>query len=164
MNLGSSPFSAFFIGGGGFTLPRAWARAFPSSNLLIAEIDPIVTEVAYQKLWLPKDSPAIEIHHRDARTLLTSLPVEQTFDVIFGDAFHDISVPAHLVTQEFHAEIAKRLRPDGFYGVNIVDNSLSPQFLAAVTNTLRKDFRFVEIWLETDDLETIRGALKQRLT
>jgi len=141
---------AFFIGGGGFTLPRAWAEDYSGkADLVVAEIDPAVTRAAETSMWLDAKAPGLSILHRDARESLQAIPAEPTFDVIFGDAFHDISVPAHLVTREFHSEIAKRLKPDGFYVVNAVDNGADPRFLFALIKTLKADFPAVEVWIES---------------
>jgi spermidine synthase len=145
-----SEFSAFFIGGGGYTLPRAWVASVPNARLVIAEIDPLVTATARDRLWFDANHPAIAIHHRDARLLLQSLPATPTFDVVFGDAFHDISIPTHLVTREFHDEIARRLTPDGFYVANVVDSGIRPRFLAALVHTLQQDYRSVEVWAEAE--------------
>lgn len=143
--------SAFFIGGGGYTLPRSWAETMDDARLLVAEIDPMVTTAASEQLWLNADHPAIEVRHRDARTVLASLPASSTFDVVFGDAFHDISVPAHLVSREFNREIKARLRPRGFYVVNVVDGRGTPSFLAAMVRTLERDFPVVEVWVDVED-------------
>jgi len=144
-------FSAFFIGGGGYSLPRSWAATVPGARLVVAEIDPAVTEAARAHLWLDPSAPGLEIHHRDARALLQSLPRTPQFDVIFGDAFHDISVPTHLVSREFHAEVAARLRAGGFYVVNVVDGARNPRFLAALVHTLALDFADVSIWREAGE-------------
>jgi spermidine synthase len=143
---------AFFIGGGGYSLPRAWAIDYKTSNLIVAEIDPKVTRVARDNLWLNTNTPEISIHHRDARALLQALPVDKPFDLIFGDAFHDISIPPHLVTQEFHREIARRLAVDGVYAVNVVDAGANPLFLFSLIKTLKKDFPSVEAWLERNEI------------
>ena len=153
---GFSP-RAFFIGGGGYSLPRAWADDYTYGegveSLIVAEIDPQVTRAAQDNLWLDTTMPGLAIHHQDARALLQSLPVEEPFDLIFGDAFHDISIPPHLVTREFHQEIAKRLSPGGIYAVNVVDSGLRPRFLFSLIKTLNMDFAHVEAWVERDELE-----------
>lgn len=139
---------AFFIGGGGYSLPRAWSDDYAQPELIVAEIDPEVTRAASDSLWLDPGDPNIEIHHRDARALLQSLADDEPFDLIFGDAFHDISIPPHLVTQEFHGEIAKRLSPGGVYAINVVDAGANPRFLYSLVKTLRQDFASVEAWIE----------------
>ncbi|UUX51534.1 fused MFS/spermidine synthase [Nisaea acidiphila] len=151
LDVPGASFSAFFIGGGGYSLPRSWAATVPGARLLVAEIDPAVTQAAERHLWLDPSAEGLEIHHRDARGLLQSLRPVPQFDVIFGDAFHDISVPTHLVSREFHREVAVRLKPDGFYVVNVVDGARNPQFLAALTHTLALDFEDVSVWREAGE-------------
>jgi spermidine synthase len=144
-------FAAFFIGGGAYTLPRAWMAAHPQASLLVAEIDPAVTQTARKDLWL---DPAgdVRILHQDARTALQQLPAEPLFDAVLGDAFHDITVPPHLVTIEFGREIAGRLRPGGTYVLNVVDLLRAPRFLFAVVKTLQPIFAAVEVWADAEQL------------
>jgi len=147
--LGSAPRNAYFIGGGGFTLPRAWAAEFQGqAKLVVAEIDPAVTRAAAEHLWLDPHAPGLEIANQDARTHLQSLPPQPTFDVVFGDAFHDISIPPHLVSQEFTEQVARRLNPSGFYAVNTVDHGQNPRFLLSLARTLGSRFASVEVWAE----------------
>lgn len=145
------PPTAFFIGGGGYSLPRAWALDYPGARLTVAEIDPAVTQAAKDHLYLNPDLPEITIIHRDARAALQSLPPIPTFDLIFGDAFRDISVPPHLVTREFNSQIARRLTRDGFYAVNVVDNGIQPKFLFSMVKTLFEEFTHVEVWVDRDE-------------
>jgi spermidine synthase len=145
--------SAFFIGGGGYSLPRAWANEYGTGDLMVAEIDPAVTKAARDHLWLSGAAPRLKIVHRDARVALQALPRTPTFDVIFGDAFHDITVPAHLVTRQFHDEVAARLKPSGFYAVNVVDNKRFPRFLFSLIKTLRADFKSVEAWITVGEVD-----------
>ena len=62
-------FDAFFIGGGGYTFPRYLEAIAPESHLVVAEIDPQVTEAAHLWLGLSRDT-SIEIHNMDARNYL----------------------------------------------------------------------------------------------
>jgi predicted membrane-bound spermidine synthase len=140
--------AAFFVGGGSYTLPRSWAMTIPNSRLMVAEIDPQVTAVAAEALWLDPAHPSLDIRHEDARSLLQSLAAEPQFDVIFGDAFHDISIPTHLVSREFNQAVADRLNPDGFYVMNVVDGAANPRLVGAITATLSLDFEAVDVWTE----------------
>ncbi len=160
----TEPFSAFFIGGGGYSLPRAWAHGYKGARLTIAEVDPAVTEAAQRKLWLDTSDPAIDIHHRDARVVLQELPKAPQFDVVFGDAFRDIAIPSHLITREFNREIAARLKPGGFYVVNVVDIGGRPRFLTAYVRTLLQDFPNVAVWAEAEELEAGLAGRGQRVT
>lgn len=144
---------ALFIGGGAYTLPRAWAKDYagmPGLRLTVAEIDPMVTAVARRDLWMAEAAPALDIRHDDARRVLQSLPARPTFDVVFGDAFRDLAVPAHLVTREFNQEVVRRLLPGGFYAANVIDDSRRPRFLFSFAKTLKLDFPTVEIWFERE--------------
>lgn len=147
--------TAFFIGGGAYTLPRSWAETIPGARLTVAEIDPVVTEVAEQYMWVNPDHPALDIQHLDARALLQSLPETPAFHVVFGDAFHDISIPTHLVSREFNREVALRLLPEGFYVLNVVDVATGPRLVASITATLELDYDVVEVW--TEDLTADGG-------
>ena len=83
--------------------------------------------------------------HEDARSALLSRPDER-YDVIIGDAFTDIAVPAHLVTKEFFELVKARLNPDGSYLMNVVDFEHRLQALGAIVATLKQVFPVVEVW------------------
>ena len=137
-------FSAYFIGGGSYSIPRAWSGDPAVSAMTVAEIDPAVTELAISKMWF--DPAATRIVHEDARMLLAR--EEQKFDVIVGDAFTDIAVPAHLVTREFFELVRSRLQPDGVYLMNVVDHFERLRALSSLVRTLQSVFPVVEIWTE----------------
>lgn len=148
--LASRPPRAYFIGGGAFTLPRAWAAKFPGADLTVAEIDPAVTRVAAEAMWLDATAPALHVIHADARATLARLPADRRFDLILGDAFHDFSIPPHLVTREFHRLVRDRLAPGGAYAINVIDQSENPRFTFALVKTMALDFPAVEVWLDDD--------------
>ncbi len=149
------PRRAFFVGGGGFTLPRAWRDRWPRAHLTVAEIDPVVTAVAESALWVDA-SANMTVLERDARVALDL--DGGTYDVVFGDAFRDIAIPAHLVSREFHDLVAARLSDDGFYIMNVVDNPARPRLLASLVRTLRLSFSDVEAWVALEDMRGARRA------
>lgn len=151
---GRARFSAFFIGGGGYTLPRAWSARGAAKTMTVAEIDPAVEKAARSHMYF-KPGPNVETVALDARVALVQAGVERRYDVIFGDAFQDISIPAHLVTDEFHALVASRLNEGGFYVLNVVDSPSRPQLLASIVKTLQRRFPVIEVWVAPDDA---RGA------
>lgn len=142
---------SFFIGGGAYTLPRAWATQHPNGHHMVAEVDPEVTRFARQAMWV-RAADNIEIIHEDARHVLQAEPAGPAFDVVIGDAFHDISVPGHLVTREFFAVVKARLAADGLFVMTVIDSRQKPQFLMALTRTARAVFSTVEIWADMDQL------------
>ena len=109
-------------------------------GIFVIEIDPGVTEVAYDLLALSRDTEIVT-HNEDARVFLEREPSTQ-YDLIFGDAFNDFSVPYHLTTKEFNDRVRVWLAEDGMYVVNIVDGTRG-EFLRAYTHTLRQTFRQV---------------------
>jgi len=136
--------SAFFIGGGGYTFPRYLEALLPDSHLVVAEIDPGVTSVATQLLGLSPDT-RIETHNLDARLYLLRHGEPEAYDLVFGDAFNDYSVPFHLTTLEFNRMVRHVLREGGLYVVNLVDGGKRGHFLRAYVHTLRRVFGHVAV-------------------
>lgn len=141
--------SAYFVGGGAYTLPRAWGHSHPKMYLTIAEVDPVVTQMARAKLWY-KPSDETTIIHGDGRAGLRQLTTPQ--DVIIGDAFHDLSVPQHLTTTEFAREVADKLSDDGLYLLNIVDHAQKPRFMLSVLKSLAEVFPNVQVYSDQNAL------------
>ena len=110
-----------FLGGGAYTFQRYMLSKYPGSRADVAEIDPAVTEANHQALGLPRETPMIETHWGDARQFVERNQNRKQFDIIFGDAFSDFSVPWHLTTREFNDKLSKMLEPDGVYMINIID-------------------------------------------
>lgn len=135
---------AFFVGGGPYTFQRRVLALDPEAQLVTSEIDPAVTDTARSHLALP-DSPRHVILHQDARLALPARPADERYDVVFGDAFNDFSVPFHLTTQEFARSVRARLAPGGAYLVNVVDAFRHGAFLAAMHRTLGATFPHVHV-------------------
>jgi hypothetical protein len=115
-----SSVKTMFLGGGAYTFQRYMLNKYPGSEAEVAEIDPAVKEANHQALGLPRDTP-IETHLGDARQFIERNQNKKQFDIIYGDAFNDFSVPWHLTTREFNEKLAKMLAPDGVYMINIID-------------------------------------------
>jgi spermidine synthase len=123
---------------------------WPGSRIDVAEIDPMVLEANHRALGLPRDTP-IKTYLLDARNALDDLPRGRRYDVIFGDAFSDLSVPWHLTTLEFDRKIAAHLKPDGGYLINVIDDFEHGLFLGAVVATLQRVFRHVYVFSTDKD-------------
>ena len=135
---------ALFIGGGGYTFPRYLEAALPQSRVVVSEIDPGVTEVAQARLGLDP-ATRIQTHNLDARMFVARHCEPDSYDVVFGDAFNDFSVPFHLTTREFDRLVDRLLRDDGLYVVNIVDGGRRGHFMRAYVHTIRQVFRHVAV-------------------
>ena len=148
-------FSAYFIGGGAYTLPRGWQARYPEAALTVSEIDPEVTRAAQDRLWLDP-AAGLRILHEDARVALARRSTGDRYDVIIGDAFRDISVPAHLVTREFAQVVRDNLKPQGSYALTVIDEPQRTRFLFSVVRTLFEVFPVVEVWAEVAQLRQAR--------
>lgn len=140
---GRENWRAFIIGGGTYTVPRAWA-ARGGIATTVAEIDPVVTQVAVDHFWF--DPATTRVIHADARQVLARDPA--TYDLIMGDAFSDIAAPAHLITQEFFELAKSRLNPGGAYVMTVIDHMDRLDVLGALVRTLRLVHPVVEVWAD----------------
>jgi spermidine synthase/MFS family permease len=117
---GAPPLRTLFLGGGAYTFQRYMQYKFPGTSVDVAEIDPAVTRANFMATGLPRDTP-IKTTWGDARQFIERYHDVKRYDLVFGDAFNDFSVPWHLTTQEFNEKLAKMLGPDGVYMINIID-------------------------------------------
>jgi len=135
----------FYAGGGAYTLPRALRADHPRATHVVAELDPAVTLTAEAALFLDPDG--LEILHQDARVALWHQPASH-FDSVISDVFHDLSVPYHLLTQEYFSLAHSRLKPGGLLVMNVVDAWPDAHLVASVLDTLRSVFTNADAWLE----------------
>jgi len=142
-----NPLRALFIGGGGYTFPRFMEAAYPDSELDVIEIDPGVTEIAHQLLGLERDT-RIATYNEDARMFLGRTP-NRAYDLVFGDAFNDFSVPYHLTTHEFNQQVHAWMAPDGLYVINMIDGP-SGELFRSYVHTLRQTWRHVYAVMDVD--------------
>ena len=115
-----SALKTMFLGGGAYTFQRYILNKYPGSVAEVAEIDPAVLQANYQALGLPRDTPIVT-HLGDARQFIERNQEKKQFDIVFGDAFNDFSVPWHLTTREFNDKLSRMMEPDGVYMINIID-------------------------------------------
>jgi len=148
-------FHSLFIGGGGYVLPRYIDAFYPEALVTVAEIDPGVTELNYAQMGLPRETK-IETQNEDARRFL--LQTDQTFDLVFGDAFNDFSIPYHLTTVEFHRLLKSKMSKDGIYALNIIDDAKHGALLASLIRTLRDVWTYVYLSPQSDTFATGRNT------
>lgn len=124
------------IGGGGYSFPR-WVEAqsdLKDVEIDVVEIDPAVTEIAYDKLGLSRRTRIVSIH-MDGRQFVKSAPAA-SYDLVVQDAVNDLSVPCHLMTAEYNQLIKRLLRPEGTYLLTVIDDLESGRFLASAVRTM----------------------------
>lgn len=150
-----APIAALHVGGGGFTMPRYVGATRPGSRSVVLELDPNVVRLARERLGLVT-GPGLRVVTGDARV---SIRAEDTrsFDLVIGDAFGGLTVPWHLTTREFLAEVRRRLRPGGIYALNVID--LPPLgFARAEAATLLASFRHVALLAPREHLAGRTGG------
>ena len=126
--------TALFVGGGGYIFPRWFLKEFPGSpNIEVAELDPAVYRAVVQELGLTDaEQQRIVTTIGDARNFVDDRLRENQklvaagkpairYDFIYGDAFNDFSIPAHLTTREFLQDTHELLSDEGVYQANIID-------------------------------------------
>ncbi|MES9872326.1 MAG: fused MFS/spermidine synthase [Candidatus Sedimenticola sp. 6PFRAG7] len=145
--------SFFYAGGGAYTQPRAVQSLYTDAEITVAELDPNVTEVAREQLYL--DDSGMNVHHADARVVLQQMQDER-FDVVVTDVFHDIAVPYHLVTKEYAQLVKGHLKKDGLYTLNLVDIFPDPKLVKSMVKTLDSVFEHVHVWIDNLPEESTR--------
>jgi MFS family permease len=143
------PLDAVHVGGGGFTMPRWLAATRPGSASTVLEVDAGVVELGRRELGVAEIA-GVDTRIGDARSLLAALP-SASADVVVGDAFGARSVPWHLATAEFAADVHRVLRHDGVYVLNVIDHD-PWDLLAAEVATLAARFPHVAVLARPEQL------------
>lgn len=136
--LDEPPKDVLFAGLGGAAMPMFMRHHYPDANIDIAEIDPMVEEVA-RKYFGFKPDERMKVRVKDARTYIRTADAKKKYDLIFLDAYNNNSIPFHLTTEEFLQLVAKRLKPGGY----VVGNIWSPtanKYYSAMVKTYQKVF------------------------
>jgi spermidine synthase len=151
----NSAFKSLSIGGGGYTFPRYMEITYPNAQIDVAEIDPMITKVVYDQLGLPR-STRITTYNTDGRWYVMSCA--EKYDVIFTDAYNDLSIPYHLTTKEFVSQLKSIMTADGIIVSNIIDNFQKGAFLPSYIKTLREVFGEKNVYLlsVSPDFENLR--------
>jgi spermidine synthase len=105
----------------------------------VVEIDPEITRVAHEYLGISKDTK-IRSFNEDGRWFVMNCKEQGTYDFIFGDAFNDLSIPYHLTTKEFAAQLRRLLKPDGLVLANVIDSFKKGAFMPSYIRTLEEVF------------------------
>jgi spermidine synthase len=148
-------FKTLTIGGGGYTFPRHMEVSYPRAHIDVVEIDPMVTKIVYDHLGLPKTT-RITTYNTDGRWYVMNCA--EKYDVIFTDAYNDLSIPYHLTTKEFVAQLKSIMTPSAILMSNIIDNFQKGSFLPSYIKTLQEVFgdKNVHLISVSPDFENLR--------
>lgn len=132
------------IGGGGYTYPR-WVEAFvPSATVEVVEIDPGVTEVAYDELGLSRDTRIVS-HNLDGRQFIHELAPKKHYQLVVQDAVNDLSAPYHILAREYDDYVREILSDDAVYLLTVIDLYQDGQLLRSAVRTMMQTFPEVRL-------------------
>lgn len=160
-----------FIGGGGFTGPKAFLAHYPAALVDVAEIDPEVIRVAEEYFKVDPAIPRLRIYNSDGRLFLQQS--DQTYDLIVLDAYSRSYVPFHLMTLEFFKLLAEHLSSDGFVVSNLIAriSGDSSELLKAEAKTMNAVFPNIYLfptkgsaYPDLQNIEVLATARPARLT
>ena len=128
-----------FLGGGGYTFPRFIETKYPKTEIDVVEIDPQIIRVSEEYLGISKKTKIRSINE-DGRWFVMNCKETESYDFIFGDAFNDLSIPYHLTTKEFAAQLKRLLKPNGLLLANVIDSFEKGAFMPSYIRTLEEVF------------------------
>jgi spermidine synthase len=112
------PENTLLIGGGAYSVPKYFQKAYPRLNMDVVEIDPALTRMAETDFRFKPDARTVPIH-ADGRIYLNQ--TTKKYDVIMGDAYRSLfSIPFHLVSVEAVQKMFDALNEDGILIINIL--------------------------------------------
>jgi len=136
------PVTGLHLGGAGLTFPRYLQAVEPEGHQTVLEIDGQLAE--YVVDLLPDGATdGVEIVVGDARLTTEDLP-DNHFDVVVGDAFSGLSVPWHLTTDEYVAELGRVVTDGGLVVMNVIDGG-NLSFVRAEMATYGQHFAHVAL-------------------
>src|SRR3989344_1296054 len=107
------PKNALVLGGGAYSIPKAFLDEPSNMQVDVVEIEPELLELS--KIYFRfQDNPRMQNHIEDGRRFLTLNP--QKYDIIFSDVYYSLfSVPMHFTTKEFFDLAKSRLQQKGVF-------------------------------------------------
>ncbi|XGI82844.1 spermidine synthase [Halorutilales archaeon Cl-col2-1] len=106
-----------FIGGGGFTGPKAFVSTYDDVEVDVVEIDPAVIETAKTYFGV-NESDRLNIYNQPGRDYLSE--TQKEYDLIVVDAYRKDKVPFQMTTREFSSLVRSKLTDDGVMLANVI--------------------------------------------
>ncbi len=150
-----TPLRTLQIGGGSYTLARYLEASYPDGVIDVIEIDPMVTRFASAYLGLRPKTRVRSFNVDGRQFFLDGVGLPQ-YDLIYGDAFNDLSIPYHLTTREFVQTVSDALAEDGIYLANVIDLYWSGRFLRSFVATVQTVFPHVAVAMDRGAWDYIR--------
>jgi spermidine synthase len=150
------------IGLGGGSIPKRFWRDYPEMTVEVAELDPMVVDVA-KRFFEVREDPRLRIVTQDGRLFLRR--TGKTYDLIILDAYFAEAIPFHLTTKEFYALVKTHLAPGGVVVSNLLGALRGPRssLFRAMYRTHGEVFPglypFAVAYLPYEDVEAIRNIM-----
>lgn len=127
------------VGLGGGSIPKRVLASYPEATIDVAELDPVVVDVARRFFRLPAD-PRLRVYVEDGRRFVRRAP--ERYDLVLLDAYYADAIPFHLTTRQFLQEVRGRLAPGGVVVANVIGALEGPRsaLLRAFYRTYREVF------------------------
>jgi predicted membrane-bound spermidine synthase len=133
------PGKLMLVGLGGGSVVKVFNR--DGWDVEAVEIDPVVTQTAYDWFGLGKEEA--KIHHTDGRQHF--IQNEDVYDLVIMDAFGSSSVPFHLVTEEAFELIHSRLTEGGILAMNLESVGWHDILVHSMAVTMSGQFAHVKV-------------------
>jgi spermidine synthase len=113
---------ALHLGGGAWSVPRYVEATRPGSRQVVVERDAALARLVGKLLPLPA-AVDLQVEIIDARAAVRvgACFDDAEFDLVVGDVYVAAQMPEHLHGVDFAADVARLLRPNGVYVVNVTD-------------------------------------------
>ena len=147
-----NPVNTLLVGGGAYSVPKYFQKAYPQMKMDVLEIDPALTRIAEEKFRFTPNAQVVPIHE-DGRIYLNHNI--KKYDVIMGDAYRSLfSIPFHLVSKEAMQQTANALTDNGVLMINILSpvTGSNRDLLQSITKTCRAVFPKVLAFKPRTDL------------
>jgi len=146
-----APGRALHLGAGGMTIPRYLGVSRPGTHQVVVERDAALILLVHKHIPVPAETGA-EIRVGSAREAVEKEPDDE-YDLVVGDAYVGATMPADVTSVEHARQVARVLRPDGTYVVNVTDLP-ALAFTRIQAATLRAVFGHVAV---LSDATMLRG-------
>jgi len=156
IDLIKNPKEVLVIGGGAYIVPDLIIDNYKNINVDVVEIEPSLYDLSVEYFDLT-ESDRLTNYVADGRGFLNKS--DKKYDLIFADAYSSvISIPTHLITEEFFILSKDSLNNDGMFWANII-GSLDSITVASEIKTFKKVFPnsyfFITEDHELDNLQNI---------
>ena len=150
------------VGLGGGSIPKRFWRDYPEMTVEVAELDPMVVDVARRFFGVPEDL-RLRVFVQDGRRFLRQ--TARRYDMVILDAYFAESIPFHLTTREFMQLARTRLVPGGIVLSNLIGALQGPRsrLFRAMYRTMGEVFPglylFPTAFRPFEDVDVIRNII-----